>query len=145
MKRHTLEILGRIRGFELEREQLVLRQRYEAEADSASRHHAAQKNLQLSWEPGHALLLADDWMRRETGVRAAFATCETARQRWTAARHERLKQLDRLLLAKQRADIVARLVERQQETEQHEADCGERRELDDLAQSQFTLLERPCP
>ncbi|PAW77671.1 MAG: hypothetical protein B9S32_10355 [Verrucomicrobia bacterium Tous-C9LFEB] len=140
MNRTAITALRRLRQYELEKEEWKLQARQREEMDMLAVCTHAQNRL------GNEMLVdigtsALDWKRRADGVRELGHEFETAQRQFRLAQQARNEQIQAVLNAKRRVEIVDRLLERDDDARRAERDQIERKLLDDLAAGRATQPE----
>jgi len=142
MNKKALIALQRLRQFQLEQEEIKLQQRQTEEL-------AQEKICHFSWEKKqqHAESLiqvehAQELWMGEKMQRELTMGHELNVKQLGLCRQARFQQMVKTISAKQKVDMLERLLEHQNENEHHEFDRQERKMLDDFAQSRFVRAER---
>lgn len=140
MNRSAITALLRLRQYELEKEQwkLQARQREEMEMAALLQKIRVRLSNEMVVEVGDSPL---DWKRRADGVREVGFELEKTQRQFNLAQQARNDQIRVVLGAKQRLEIIERLLERDDEARRAERDMAERKLLDDLAAGRATQPE----
>jgi len=140
MNRTAITALRRLRQYELEKEEWKLQARQRDEMSMLTVCTQVQNRLgcEMVAEVGTSAL---DWKRRSDGVREIGHEFETAQKQYRLAQQARNEQIQAVLSAKRRVEIVDRLLERDEEARRAERDQLERKLLDDLAAGRATQPE----
>lgn len=132
MNRNAITALRRLRQYQLEQEQWKLQARQREELEHAARCASTQKRLteETEMDPGSHPSM---WQRRSDSVRFLGQIAEQQRRQWRASIQARKEQIQVVLNAKRKVDIIDRLLERDALARAAERDQSERKLLDDLA------------
>jgi hypothetical protein len=104
-------------------------------------HRAAQDQLFQAYEQSREVRNMSDLSHREAWVSSTYSQRELAFRQWSVSREERFRQLSQMVRAKQKLDVVDKLIEHQSLNERYELDQKECRVLDDLAQNRRLYQE----
>lgn len=132
MNRSAITALRRLRQYELEKEEWKLQacQREELARIEQFRIEQARLGFEMVQEAGCSAM---DWKRRADGVRELSHAVEQCQRQLRFAQQARHEQIQVVLGAKRRVEIVDRLLERDDDARALERDQSERKLLDDLA------------
>jgi hypothetical protein len=132
VNRTAITALRRLRQYQLEQEQFKLqaRQREELEQATVCAHLQNRLFEETEIEPGSSPAM---WQRRSDNVRQLSQIAEQRRRQWRLAAQASKDQIQAVLNAKRKVDIIDRLLERDALARSAERDQSERKLLDDLA------------
>lgn len=145
MKHRALEILHRLREYDLEKEEIRLMER---QRDEVARQEQCQRSiemLQSCYNHNVAGMKVHDFARRESNVREAGVRHNLDLRQLGLAQMAKRDQIGATLAAKTRADMIAKVLEQHRADDVRETDLKVRKEMDDLAQNQFTFRARQAP
>ncbi|MDE1171499.1 MAG: hypothetical protein PW734_09880 [Verrucomicrobium sp.] len=137
MKHRSLEILHRLREYDLEQEEGKLVQRQREEKAKEQDCYRSLDVLQGSYHHSVDNAQVHDYSRRDGCVREAGLRHNYDLRQYGMAQIARNEQVQETLKAKTRADMIAKVLEKRREQDRVEADLRDRREMDDVAQNQF--------
>ncbi len=134
MNKSSLEILRKVRQFDVERQQVELRRRRQIEIERQQELELREREMSeaaqapLAVPSGHLMVCREAFLR-EAGVRR-----ETARRGAEIARRSSFEQMDVLVRAKHKVDTVDRLIAHQREAQIVQEEGRERRAADEFGQ-----------
>ncbi len=138
MKHRALEILHRLREYSLEKEQLVLVEKQRVEIAKQADCQRSLDVLQGSYGHGVEGMQSHDYARRDGCVREARVRHTIDLRQLSLCQIATKDQVRATLKAKTQADMIAKVLEHHRANDRIEADLKTRKEVDDLAQNQFT-------
>jgi hypothetical protein len=137
MKHRALEILHRLREYALEQEERKLMDRQKEELAQEAVCRTSLDVLQGSYNHSVASARAHDYQRRDGCVREAGVRHNIDMRRLGLAQIARRDQLQAVLQAKTRADMISKVLEKRRIEDEAAADMKARKELDDLSQGRY--------
>ena len=138
MKHRALEILHRLREYALEKEQLILVEKQRAEIAKRADCERSLAVLEGSYGHGVEGMKVHDYARRDGCVREARVRHTIDMRQLGLTQMATRDQIQATLKAKTQADMIAKVLEHHRANDRSEADMKTRKEIDDIAQSQFT-------
>lgn len=140
MNRSAITALFRLRQYELEKEEwrLQARQREEAEKSALCLQARARLDEEMQVPSGRGGM---DFKRRADGVRDLGSRYEQNQRQLRVAQQARNDQIQTVLGAKRKVEIVEKLLQRDTDARAVEFEQNERKALDDLAAGRSTHRE----
>ena len=135
-----LEILHRLREYALEKEQRQLMERQKEEVAQERLCRASLDVLQGSYGHTTSGARGHDYQRRDGCIREAGIRHNLDLRRLGLAQIARRDQLQLVLQAKTRADMIAKVLEKRRAEEAAADDMRDRKEIDDISQSQYSYI-----
>ncbi len=136
-KSDPLQILHRLREYTLEQEQRRLMERQKEEVAQEQVCRASLDVLQGSYGHTTSGARGHDYQRRDGCIREAGVRHNLDLRRLGLAQIARRDQLQLVLQAKTRADMIAKVIEKRRAEEVAAEDLRDRKEIDDVSQSQY--------
>jgi len=138
MKHRALEILHRLREYSLEKQQLILVQKQRTEL---AKQADCERSLGvMQGACGHSIegMKSHDYARRDGCVREARVRHTIDLRQLGLCQIDTRNQVQATLKAKTQADMIAKVLEHHRSNDRSEFDMKTRKEVDDIAQNQFT-------
>jgi len=138
MKHRALEILHRLREYSLEKQQLILVEKQRTELAKQADCERSLAVMQGAYGHGVEGMRGHDYARRDGCVREARVRHTIDMRQLSLCQMATRDQIQATLKAKTQADMIAKVLEHHRSNDRSEFDMKTRKEVDDVAQSQFT-------
>lgn len=133
----SLHILERLREYEMEIEECKLHERQVEEDRRRRFFEEASGRVRRGLELKAQAQMVGDFLRADGYAREASAEQEICLRNLALAQRERMRQVESVLQAKRRLDMVDRILQHRLVEERIQMDYQERKQLDDFGQTQF--------
>jgi flagellar biosynthesis chaperone FliJ len=142
-KHHALASLMKLREFALEKEEQKLGLRSREEFLKQQDCQLSHAELESSYLHTVEKTTASDYLRRDKCVREAGNRHLTDLRQLALTQRARQAQIAVTLQAKQRVDMIAKVLDNRRVSDLAEEDLKERKRMDDIAQTMFVLRMNP--
>jgi hypothetical protein len=137
MRHHALNTLLRLREFALEKEEQKLAEKQRDETAKRRECEASSQDLASSYEHTVGQAQAHDYLRRDKCVREAGNRHITDLRQLALLQRSKQAQVEVTLRAKQKADMISKVLEHRHAEELAEFDHQQRKAMDDISQNLF--------
>ncbi len=137
MRHQALHALLKLREYALEKEEQKLGERTREENLKSGECERSRADLHMSYQHTVTEAKTADYLRRDKCVREAGNRHITDLRQLALVQKARQAQVQNTLQAKQRADMIQKVLDHRAAEEQVEQDGKERKQLDDITQNLF--------
>jgi hypothetical protein len=137
MKNKALSVLQRLRLFEYEKEQMKLQHKQMEEVAQSQRCEEARSQMDNNYRTATQTTSVFEISRMDAHFREAVNNYEKNNGLLRVIQADRQRQIEQTFKAKRKLEMIESVLHHRHIQDLNEKDLAERREIDDLTQSQY--------